>query len=412
MSINPAAALKSPVMVLGVDTPIGVAILRDLGCHNHQLIGIGRSKNSIGFASRHCHHPVVREKTEADLLVQLKTLASQFPDAALIAISESDNLLLNRHRSELEQHLRVLAPSQEMLRQVLDKSLCNQLAQAAGIRIPDTFEPGTIEEIEQHAGQLSYPRVLKWADPNSVGPELERAGLEEHKCQYAHDATDLIEKLRPYVRIGRFPLVQEYCPGQGIGQMFLVRDGQIILEFQHQRLHEWPPEGGVSTLCKSLPLSAHEACRKRSVALLKALRWNGVAMVEYRFDPLGNTYYFMEINGRFWGSLPLAIAAGVPFAAELVAQSTENTPKLSQPLYANLHCRFMIPELRRLARLMFQPKAIQDPYFRYSRMSELGKFLLYFFRPGTRYYLFSVSDPGPFFADLKNVFLKVVLPGN
>ena len=408
MSGQPVATSKSPVIVLGVDTPIGVAILRDLGSHHHQVTGIGRSKSSIGFASRHCHHPVVREKSDIDLIVQLQTLANQFPNAALIAISEHDNLLLNRYRRELEPHLRVLVPSQEMLEQVLDKSRCNRLAQAVGIRVPDSFEPRTIEEIEQHAGLLTYPRVLKWADPNSVGQALERAGLTEHKCQYAHDAQDLIEKLAPYAKIGRFPLVQEYCPGQGIGQMFLVRDGQIALEFQHQRLHEWPPEGGVSTLCKSLPLSAHEACRKRSVALLEALQWNGVAMVEYRYDQATDTYYFMEINGRFWGSLPLAIAAGVPFAAALVASSVENTPKLTQPLYTSLYCRFMIPELRRLARLMFQPKAIQDPYYNYSRVRELGKFFLLFFRPRTRYYLFSVSDPGPFLTDLKNILLKLI----
>jgi predicted ATP-grasp superfamily ATP-dependent carboligase len=399
-----------PVIVLGVDTPIGVAILRDLGRHDYQVIGIGRSKNSIGFASRYCHHAIVREKSDTALLAQLKKLASQFPAAALIAISEHDNLLLSRCRGELEEHLRVLAPGQEMLEQVLDKSRCNKLAQGVGIRVPDTFEPDSIEEVERKAGQMTYPRVLKWADPNSVGQDLERAGLQEHKCQYAHNAEDLIQKLRPYTKIGHYPLVQEYCPGQGIGQMFLVRDGEILLEFQHQRLHEWPPEGGVSTLCKSLPLTTHEACRRRSAALLAALHWNGVAMVEYRYDQLTDTYYFMEINGRFWGSLPLAIAAGVPFAAGLVASSMENPPKLSQPLYPSLHCRFIIPELRRLARLMFRPSAIQDPYYSYSRLRELGNFLLYFCRPGISYYLFSFRDPGPFLADLKNVFQKVI-PG-
>jgi hypothetical protein len=234
-------------------------------------------------------------------------------------------------------------------------------------------------------------------------------GLTAHKCQYAHTANDLIEKLRPYAAIHEFPLVQEYCPGQGIGQMFLVRDGEITLQFQHQRIHEWPPEGGVSTLCKSLPKNAHQACLERSAALLQALRWNGVAMVEYRYDCDTDTYYFMEINGRFWGSLPLAIAAGVPFAAALVNGENGSISKMEQPEYPALYCRFTIPEVRRLARLLFQPAAIQDPFYRYSRLPELKEFLLYFFRPGMRYYLFSVSDPGPFFADMKNVLFKTVL---
>jgi predicted ATP-grasp superfamily ATP-dependent carboligase len=265
-----------------------------------------------------------------------------------------------------------------------------------------------MEEIAQRAPGLSYPRVIKWSNPNEVVEDLEKAGLTLHKCEYAHSAKELIEKLRPYAKINQFPLVQEYCPGKGIGQMFLVHEGEILLQFQHQRVHEWPPEGGVSTLCKSLSLSAHQACRERSESLLRALRWTGVAMVEYRYDHTTDTYYFMEINGRFWGSLPLAIAAGVPFAAGLVQSTKKNAATIKQPDYAELYCRFMIPEIRRLARLLLQPDQIQDPYYRYSRLREFSSFVFNFFRPGTRYYLFSVSDPGPFMADLKNIVAKTL----
>jgi predicted ATP-grasp superfamily ATP-dependent carboligase len=407
---NPAPEQQSTVIVLGVDTPIGVAILRDLGRHGHYTVGVGRSKSSIGFASRFCHRNIIRAKPEQQLIDQLQALAEEFPGAALIAISEHDHLLLNRHRNRLEQCLRVLTPAQEMLDQVLDKARSLELAQQAGIRIPDTFTPRSQEEVEQRAEGLTYPRVIKWADPNKVVRELEQAGLTLHKCQYAHNAQDLIEKLRPYASISEFPLVQEYCPGQGIGQMFLVRDGEVILRFQHQRIHEWPPEGGVSSLCKSLPVDAHQACLERSTALLGALRWNGVAMVEYRHDPASNSYYFMEINGRFWGSLPLAMAAGVPFAAALVGSEPGGPTSVSQPDYTPRHCRFMIPELRRLARLMFQPDAIQDPFFRYSKAQELADFIRYFFYPGMRYYIFDIRDPGPFLADLKNILTKL-LPG-
>ena len=55
----------------------------------------------------------------------------------------------------------------------------------------------------------------------------------------------------------------------------------------------------------------------RSDPLLTAK--TGVAMVEYRYDPASRRYVFMEINGRFWGSLQLAIDAGVDFPALLVA---------------------------------------------------------------------------------------------
>ena len=36
-------------------------------------------------------------------------------------------------------------------------------------------------------------------------------------------------------------------------------------------------------------------------------------MVEYRYDRAARSAILMEVNGRYWGSLPLSIAAGVEF---------------------------------------------------------------------------------------------------
>jgi len=41
-------------------------------------------------------------------------------------------------------------------------------------------------------------------------------------------------------------------------------------------------------------------------------QWHGAAMVEFKVRPDGRPY-LMEINPRFWGSLQLAIDAGVDF---------------------------------------------------------------------------------------------------
>src|SRR5262249_6286836 len=51
--------------------------------------------------------------------------------------------------------------------------------------------------------------------------------------------------------------------------------------------------------------------------LLASLRWTGVAMVEFRRSPTGRAA-LMELNPRFWGSLQLAIDAGVDFPSLLV----------------------------------------------------------------------------------------------
>ena len=49
--------------------------------------------------------------------------------------------------------------------------------------------------------------------------------------------------------------------------------------------------------------------------MLGELKWTGLAMVEFKMK--GNTAHLMEINGRIWGSLPLAVSSGMNFPAQL-----------------------------------------------------------------------------------------------
>lgn len=67
---------------------------------------------------------------------------------------------------------------------------------------------------------------------------------------------------------------------------------------------------------ESIPLDP--ALAGPGVRLLEALDWQGVAMVECKRDAATGRQVIMEVNGRFWGSLQLAIDAGVDFPSLLV----------------------------------------------------------------------------------------------
>jgi predicted ATP-grasp superfamily ATP-dependent carboligase len=180
--------------------------------------------------------------------------------------------------------------------------------------------------------------------------------------------------------------------------MFLMKDGRALMRFQHRRLHEWPPEGGVSTLCESLPPDANAALMEKSEALLREIGWEGPAMVEYRRDPATGGTALMEINGRFWGSLPLASAAGAHFALGTYLALGLGEP-LGQPGYrAGLRCRYMVPETRRLLRVTLGRRSIPDRNLRFNTRRELLHYLGGF--AGSHYYVFRWADPLPFLADL------------
>src|SRR5262249_20375978 len=94
----------------------------------------------------------------------------------------------------------------------------------------------------------------------------------------------------------------------------LVENGEILSSFQHERVHE-PLGGGRSIYCRSVPVN--DAMLEHSRRMLKYLRWTGVAMVEYKWEASTGAFALMEINGRFWGSVGLAVAAGIDFPLDL-----------------------------------------------------------------------------------------------
>jgi ATP-grasp domain-containing protein len=109
-------------------------------------------------------------------------------------------------------------------------------------------------------------------------------------------------------------LLQEYRAGEGHGVELLTDRGRPLAAFQHRRLHEVPFTGGASALREGVALDP--VLYDHASRLLAALRWTGLAMVEFRVGPDGPL--LMEINGRIWGSLPLAVKSGVDFPLRLV----------------------------------------------------------------------------------------------
>src|SRR5439155_2761023 len=102
-------------------------------------------------------------------------------------------------------------------------------------------------------------------------------------------------------------VAEDHFSGEGLGVSLLASEGKVLVAFQHRREHE-PLLGGGSTYRSSVPLDRRllDACSR----LVADLRYTGVAMVEFKVDSESGRWVLIEMNGRFWGSLPLALAAG------------------------------------------------------------------------------------------------------
>jgi predicted ATP-grasp superfamily ATP-dependent carboligase len=387
---------RPPVIVVGIDSPIGLTVVRELGAAGVEVHGIARDRRGLGLYSRHLAQGYLRE---GDLPAQLLQIARESGATLVMSVSMGDSLALRAAADKgLLPGLTPLVPPAAKLALVNDKAAICAVAERLGIPVPRTWQPTAADVDCAPPPGIGFPCILKWRDPEKAAAPLARLGLPLLKCEFAHDEAELRAALARYRPAGIWPLVQSYCPGTGLGQMFLMKDGRALMRFQHRRLHEWPPEGGVSTLCESVDPDRHRELLQRSEALLREIGWEGSAMVEYRHDPATGATALMEINGRFWGSLPLASQAGARFALGTYLALGLGYDLPERPFRASLRCRYMVPETRRLLRVTLGRKAIPDRSLAFSPARELLRWIGGFF--GGRYYVFSLRDPLPFLADI------------
>ncbi len=153
-----------------------------------------------------------------------------------------------------------------------------------------------------HLAGLRMPLFIK-ADAAHACPG------EAGATRRASDVDSALAEVRDLLaRFDRL-VVQGYVPHVGVGAFVLRWNGRTLARFMHQRLHEIPLQGWSSYRRAWW----HEAIMRDAEAKLEHLGWQGVAMLEYRWDPASDAFALIEMNGRFWGSLHLPLYAGVDF---------------------------------------------------------------------------------------------------
>jgi predicted ATP-grasp superfamily ATP-dependent carboligase len=202
--------------------------------------------------------------------------------------------ILSKYNTQLTG-VKSLFPEFESLKTAHKKDLSTKLAQKLDVPLPFTVHPVNEQDCTVFFSQSQKPIVLKYQNSNSSKGVFYIETLEQLENHFKN--------------LGSF-LLQEYVKGDGFGVSMLYNKGLCKASFTHKRLAEKMASGGTSTLRISTRNEVLEQYAKR---LLDSLSWNGVAMVEFKWDEERKKGYFIEINPRFWGSLALPYYSGMDF---------------------------------------------------------------------------------------------------
>jgi predicted ATP-grasp superfamily ATP-dependent carboligase len=296
------------LLVLDGHTNQALATVRSLGRAGHRVFVAGSSRGCLASWSRHCAAAVrVDAETRSDFAT-LRKWAAQRQIEVVLPMTERSCILCNLDRHDWERSGIIVgcAPA-ATLGAAFDKRETLALAAAAGVRVPRTIAPRSLAEARDAADAVGYPCVIK---PRFSHPYVGGQFLPDYGCAYAATAHDIDAVVLSRRQGEAWPLVQAWVAGSGKGVFALCEDGYAVAWFAHQRLRDVRPSGSGSSVRRSVALAAR--LREPSERLLREMRWHGPAMVEFR-DSEHEPPCLMEVNGRFWTSLQLAIEAGVDF---------------------------------------------------------------------------------------------------
>ncbi len=384
-----------------------LAVARSLARHGVQVIVGAPGQTSLASRSRACvrhvtypsphRHPEQFDRFLLDFVRRERV-------SVVMPVTDVTTYLVSRNRRVLMPHTAVAAPSFEAFDGTADKTLLVDRAISAGVPVPRTEFVDGVTALRGVLKHIEYPVVVK--------PFRSRirvnGGWLNTSVRYARSESELVSLYQNTDHLARYPsMLQERIVGPGTGLFVLCDHGRIRAEFAHMRLREKPPSGGVSVLAESIPVDPR--LLDQAERLLGPLGWHGVAMLEYKRDARTNRPYLMEVNGRFWGSLQLAIDAGVDFPT-LAYQLALGCPPGPRPPYrVGMKNRWLLGDLDHLLARLRGTDEHALPEGSPTRRQVVADFLK-LAGHGLRYDVIRLADPLPFLYELRT-YLAGALAG-
>lgn len=220
-------------------------------------------------------------------------------------------------------------PAAGVLRRVRDKRALPELAAAAGLETPATLYEGPAGPLRD--APVDGPCILK---PLDKGKVLARTHV-------LASAAELRGALGG-VPDDEVVVVQEVATGPLAALCLVVgRDGEPVARLQQETRRTWPAEAGPSRL--AVTVAPDEDLTARVTAMLAAAGFWGLAQVQFLQGPDGPR--IIDVNPRPYGSLPLAVAAGVNLPAAWHAVATGARPPAPGPYRVGVTFRWLEAEL-------------------------------------------------------------------
>jgi protein-tyrosine-phosphatase/predicted ATP-grasp superfamily ATP-dependent carboligase len=384
------------ILVTDAHKLAGLGAIRSLGRAGHTVIagcpeGIEHTPSIWSrYSTRHVYYPDSRYH-QFEFKDWLRDQAYRGAFDAVLPVTEASVVGVAAVRKELPSEVLPILPNDTALQYTLSKFNSTRMALSLGMICPSTIFISDGTQTGRQHGELSglhYPIVIK--TDNYQTPE----GVYEPGRTFIAANTDEAKRvLQSLEHLNTRIIAQQFVPGSGAGAFILRFARTTHLRFAHRRLHEVPYTGGASSLRESCH---DDELTSLGETILDAIDYEGVAMVEFRRGASDGKLYFLEINGRLWGSLALALHSGVDFPTALIECHQNGRPTKSPSHYrSGIKCRNVLPGELSYLQSIFRANTLHAASSAPSRIRAVLEFFALSLNPTIRQDWFWWSDPLP-----------------
>jgi predicted ATP-grasp superfamily ATP-dependent carboligase len=297
-------------LVLGGD-PGALGVVRSLGRQHiptWTIVGDYRLAALSRYSVRSFQWPHPDNPRKVQFLLELGERHGLDDGWLLIPSDDEHAVMLARNRELLARRFRVTTPNWAILRWAYDKRLTYQRAAELGLSYPCTYYPVNREEVESM--QCDFPVILKPAFKQFIN-QFTRA-----RAWLAKDRDELLTRYDEAVRLvdSSVVMIQDLIAGGGENQFSyagLHADGRAIASLVARRTRQYPVDFGQgSSFVETVESDEVESAAR---LFLEAIRYSGLAEVEFKYDSRDSKYKLLDVNARIWSWHTLGGHAGVDF---------------------------------------------------------------------------------------------------
>lgn len=328
---------RGAVFVTDAQMRSSLAVIRSLGKQGLDVTAGEETRCATGVFSRYCRrglvYPSPKKAEERFIGYLLDTLRSGEIDV-LFPVADACLKPIVDHEEEISRYTRIALPPRDIFMAGYDKGTTLRIAMENGIPCPRTFFPESPDDAAGIAEKIDYPAVVK--------PRVSSGRRGVRVCR---DSQDLVQAYAASASEFGPVVIQEFIPYGGELGVYTLLNAQSeprAVTVQ-RRIRSYPISGGASTLRETIKDERSREAVGIALRLLKAMRWSGVAMVEFRVDARDGSLKLMEVNPRFWGSLNLSILSGVDFPYLLYRMVMDGDIEPVLDYQEGVLCRWLLP---------------------------------------------------------------------